>query len=163
MGQYHQIVNFDKKERVSPHKIGLGLKQIEHTHTVATLADVLYMLVTTSPNRGGGDLDFDQSLESVFKTWGRWVGDRVAVYGDYTEPEDVPFLNEAQRKEVEQYADITDSIIPAFEKAFYVKIDRPGDGWRNRELSKDWSWLLGDDQELSEPLAPDMVIMRPKT
>ncbi len=77
MGQYHTLVNFDKKEVVSPHNIGLGLKQCEHTHTVASLSDVLYMLTCTSPARGGGDLEVSDKLESKFKTFGRWVGDRV--------------------------------------------------------------------------------------
>jgi hypothetical protein len=75
MGQYHKAVNFDKDEIVNPHKIGLGLKQIEHTHAVASLADVLYMLTTAAPGRGGGDFAYDFQLENEFKTFGRWVGD----------------------------------------------------------------------------------------
>ena len=148
MGQYHTLVNFDREETVRPRSIGLGLKQVEHTHTVAGLADVLYMLVTTSPNRGGGDLAYDEELEKKFRTFGRWAGDRVAVFGDYTEPEDVRFLGKTKANaicdDVEQYTDISDLIIPAFSLAFGVTIE-PGKGWRGRELkAEEWSWLLPD-------------------
>ena len=30
MGQYHVLINYDKKEVVTPHELGLGLKQWEH-------------------------------------------------------------------------------------------------------------------------------------
>ena len=33
MGQYHKLINLDKKEFVDPHKLGLGLKQVEHSFT----------------------------------------------------------------------------------------------------------------------------------
>ena len=146
MGQYHTIVNFDKREKVSPHAIGLGLKQIEHTHTVASLSDVLYMLMSTSPNRGGGDLDVDGKLEQAFRTWGRWVGDRVAVFGDYTEPADVPFLKMKPDKDpTEHYKNIGNAIIPALELAFQVKV-KPGPGWRDRELEW-WSRIPAVEQE----------------
>ena len=148
MGQYHQLVNFDKKEVVSPHSIGLGFKQVEHTHVVASLADVLYILTTTSPNRGGGDLAYSDQYEERFKTFGRWVGDRVAVLGDYTETEDVPFLrfenNEGLHKHIESFTEISDSILPAFCHAFGVTIEK-GVGWRDRELkAEDWHWLFPD-------------------
>ena len=40
MGQYHVLVNYDKKEVVVPHGLGLGLKQYEHTGEYnGTLAD----------------------------------------------------------------------------------------------------------------------------
>ena len=145
MGQYHKAVNFDKKEFVTPHKIGLGLKQVEHTHCVASLSDVLYMLTSTSPNRGGGDLPFDNQLEDNFKTFGRWVGDKVAILGDYTDFYDVPFLyfrnNEEMDKFFDSFIDISDDILPAFEKAFDVKIEKT-EGWRERKLNKYWDWLF---------------------
>ncbi len=146
MGQYHTIVNFDKREKVSPHAIGLGLKQIEHTHTVASLSDVLYMLMSTSPNRGGGDLDVDGKLEEAFRTWGRWVGDRVAVFGDYTEPADVPFLKmKPDKNPTEHYKNIGNAILPALELAFQVKV-KPGPGWRDRELEW-WSRIPAVEQK----------------
>ncbi len=140
MGQYHKLVNFDKKEAVSPHKIGLGLKQIEHTHALASLADVLYILTTTSPKRGCGDLEYLSEYEEKFRTFGRWVGDRVAVFGDYSEAKDVPFLGfdntEKLMTHVEGFTDISDAILPAFSLAFGVKIEK-GSGWRDRKLSSE--------------------------
>ena len=56
MGQYHVLVNLDKKEVVTPHGLGLGLKQWEHLGEFnGTLADAMYILMMTSPSRGGGD------------------------------------------------------------------------------------------------------------
>jgi hypothetical protein len=56
MGQYHVLVNLDKKEIVTPHGLGLGLKQWEHLGEFnGTLADAMYLLVMTSPASGGGD------------------------------------------------------------------------------------------------------------
>ncbi len=69
MGQYHQLVNFDRKEVVHPHKLGLGLKQAEHTGCPASLSDALYMLVCTSPAGGGGDLLMLPERELEFKSF----------------------------------------------------------------------------------------------
>jgi hypothetical protein len=84
MGQYHMLVNYDKREFVHPHNIGLGLKQWEHIgFEGGTLSDALYILTMTSPRRGGGDLPETEVS-------GRWVGDRCFVLGDYTEATDLP-------------------------------------------------------------------------
>lgn len=90
MGQYHKLVNLDKKEYVDPHSIGLGSKQYEQTGCEGSIADAMYLLVMTSPNRGGGDFP----LTDVS---GKWAGDRVVVLGDYTEDEDLPMFTEASR------------------------------------------------------------------
>lgn len=155
MGQYHQLVNFTKHERINPHAIGLGLKQFEHLHTVASLSDVLYMLLTTSPARGGGDLAVDDEFETAFRTWGRWVGDQVAVVGDYTEVADLEPLGgrfEHRRalhaavldpnKTLYRMTDISQSIIPAFQLAFDVKIQANAHGWAEREHTSEWDWLF---------------------
>jgi hypothetical protein len=84
MGQYHMLVNLDKREFVSPHALGLGLKQREHNGAFdGTLADALYFLTMTSPARGGGDYP-ETEISS------RWAGDRCVVLGDYTVDEDIP-------------------------------------------------------------------------
>ena len=84
IGQYHVLANLDKREVVDPHALGLGLKQWEQIGAFyGSLADALYILTTTSPARGGGD------LERVSIS-GRWVGDRVVVLGDYTVDDDIP-------------------------------------------------------------------------
>lgn len=86
MGQYHSIYNLDKLEVVHPHDIGLGAKQREHTGHLASLSDMLYVLTTCSPMRGGGDFVAEVNADFI----GRWVGDRVVVVGDYSEDGDIP-------------------------------------------------------------------------
>lgn len=89
MGQYHLLVNVDKREYLNPSSIGLGSKQWEHQsgpgwEICGSLSDAMYILTMTSPNRGGGDMPSHHDIS------GRWAGDRVMVVGDYTEDEDLP-------------------------------------------------------------------------
>ena len=86
MGQYHSIYNLDKQEVIHPHDIGLGAKQREHTGHEASLSDMMYVLATCSPMRGGGDFWAEVMANFI----GRWVGDRVVVIGDYSEQGDIP-------------------------------------------------------------------------
>lgn len=126
MGQYHVLVNYDKKEVVVPHGLGLGLKQYEHTGEYnGTLADAMYLLVMTSPARGGGDFP-STNISS------RWAGDRVLVVGDYTEDSDVPSIPNVGLlyNDSEKYTDITDLVAEAFEQVFRVKVS--GEGWKKR-------------------------------
>lgn len=126
MGQYHHLVNVDKKEVVNPHGLGLGLKQWEHLGDFdGTLADAMYILMMTSPARGGGDLP--QTDIS-----GRWTGDRVLVLGDYTEDSDVPSIPNVGLlySESDHYTDITDMVAKAFETVFRIRIS--GEGWKSR-------------------------------
>ena len=126
MGQYHVLVNYDKKEVVVPHGLGLGLKQYEHTGEYnGTLADAMYLLVMTSPARGGGDFP-STNISS------RWAGDRVLVLGDYTEDSDVPSIPNVGSlyAESESYTDITDLVAEAFGQVFRLKFS--GEGWKKR-------------------------------
>jgi len=82
MGQYHKLVNLDKKEVVEPHDIGLFSKQYEHTGTDGSLADAIYLLVMSSPASGGGDWPHTEVS-------GRWCGDRVVILGDYTQADSI--------------------------------------------------------------------------
>ena len=128
MGQYHHLVNIDKKEVVNPHGLGLGLKQWEHNGNFnGTLADAMYILMMTSPARGGGDYPATDISS-------RWAGDRVVVLGDYTEDSDLPSIPNAGSlySESDGYTDITDMVASAFEQVFKVRIT--GDGWKQREL-----------------------------
>jgi len=86
MGQYHSIYNLDKQEVIHPHDIGLGAKQREHTGHEASLSDMLYVLTTCSPMRGGGDFWAEVMANFI----GRWAGDRCVVIGDYAEDSDIP-------------------------------------------------------------------------
>ena len=125
MGQYHVLANLDKKEVVTPHGLGMGLKQWEHIGGTASLADAQYILTMTSPNRGGGDLP-----ETGIS--GRWAGDRVVVLGDYTTDADLPNVPNAGSLwgETDKWVDITDFVATAFEAVFSIKIT--GEGWKTR-------------------------------
>jgi hypothetical protein len=92
MGQYHMLVNSDKKEFVNPRDLGFGAKQLEHCGFLGDLPLVQYWLTMASPGRGFGDFVITGDNESVL---GRWRGDRVFVLGDYTEIGDVPKVRSA--------------------------------------------------------------------
>ena len=115
MGQYHIIVNLDKKEYLHPHNFNDGLKFLEFVNSGTTLA--MCVLMAHSNGLGGGDftppdLDYINKTEpmrvwddkkgafiKIQKTFtqkdhdeicsymGHWVGDRVIILGDYSEYE----------------------------------------------------------------------------
>lgn len=123
MGQYHVLVNYDKQETVTPHQLGLGLKQWEHIGEFnGTLADALYILTMTSPARGGGDLP-----ETAIS--GRWAGDRCFVYGDYTEASDLP-TGIYESMKLDNYTEIGELVAEEMGKVFGFRME--GDGWKNR-------------------------------
>ena len=99
MGQYHLIVNTDKKNYLCPTRLGDGLKLLEFGDGGATLT-ALAILLAQDNGRGLGDLHVampDTPLES----WeqgkcglkrirtphahlvGSWAGDRISIAGDY--------------------------------------------------------------------------------
>lgn len=88
MGQYHLLANLDKHEVVLPRGLDFGFKQREHAGFRGSMSDALYLLLMTSPARGGGDWPFTTSS-------GAWTGDRVVVLGDYTQDEDLPDIPHA--------------------------------------------------------------------
>ena len=87
MGQYHKIVNMDKKQFLQPHKFDDGLKLMEFgcssDGTMTALA-VLLACACKGGARGGGD------IHSADPLVGSWAGDRIAIVGDYMRPEDLP-------------------------------------------------------------------------
>ena len=87
MGQYHFIVNLDKREFINPHKLGVGLKACEQLTNPAGTAQALFVLLVCSNGRGGGDLAVTRGFEE--RVIGRWAGDRIAVVGDYAEDYDI--------------------------------------------------------------------------
>jgi hypothetical protein len=131
MGQYHILVNLDKREFVSPHDLGLGLKQREHNGAFdGTLADALYFLTMTSPARGGGD--YPQTEIS-----GRWAGDRCIVLGDYTEDSDLPhyigagsLYEQIGENTHGEWRDISDEVADELGLVFGFRME--GDGWKKR-------------------------------
>jgi hypothetical protein len=118
MGQYHKLINLDKREQVNPENLGLGAKQYEQTGTAGDFGDALYLLLMSSPNRGGGDWDYFPNLS------GRWVGDRVIVLGDYTEDEDLPSYENASLLYSGSYdwLDISEEVAEALAKV-YKRLD----------------------------------------
>ena len=109
MGQYHKIVNLDKHEFLNPHQLGSGLKAWEQIAGGPGTPAALFILLTASNGRGGGDFNtgrhsynaaapgdewdwHDEETEesSRIEQWiGRWAGDRIAVIGDYAEAGDL--------------------------------------------------------------------------
>ena len=135
MGQYHKLVNLDRKEQVQPYNLGLGAKQYEQTGDNGSLSDALYLLVMTSPARGGGDWENFDGLS------GRWAGDCVVVLGDYTEDEDLPGYENASKLYSQSYdwLDLSDEVAVALGKVFGFEIDTEENGWRTRkQLEAHW-------------------------
>jgi hypothetical protein len=131
MGQYHILVNLDKREFVSPHGLGLGLKQREHNGAFdGTLADALYFLTMTSPDRGGGDYQHTEISA-------RWAGDRCVVLGDYTEDSDIPnyigagsLYEQIGENAHGEWRDISDEVADELGLVFGFRME--GDGWKRR-------------------------------
>jgi len=82
MGQYHAVVNLDKKEFISPWDMGSGAKAWEQAANSYTTPAGMFMLMVCPKPRGGGD--FAQNDVA-----GRWHGDRVVIVGDYAEAGDM--------------------------------------------------------------------------
>jgi len=88
MGQYHLVCNLDKKEFLSPDKLGVGSKAWEQMASYGGTTAALFALLICSRERGGGDLGHDDAV-------GRWAGNRVAIVGDYAEDEDLAIEHKA--------------------------------------------------------------------
>ncbi len=83
MGQFHCIVNIDKREFIHPCEFNDGQKLMEFGHSGAGTLFALSVLLSNSRHRGGGDLYSDDT-----EYYGRWAGDRIVIAGDYAEPPD---------------------------------------------------------------------------
>lgn len=93
MGQYHYVVNLDRREYLHPHKFGDGLKLMEFGNSAGgtmTALSILLGICSRGGGRGGGDFRFDDPRV------GSWAGDRIAIIGDYNEPEDLPGFTDYQ-------------------------------------------------------------------
>jgi hypothetical protein len=87
MGQYHFLVNLDKKQVIHAHQIGNGFKLLEQIGWEYSTATGLVMLLAASSRNGGrGGGDFHSGHPLI----GSWAGDRIAFVGDYAKPEDIP-------------------------------------------------------------------------
>lgn len=71
MGQGFVLINYDKKEFVSPHDLGLGYKLGEFGYHPSFYSG-------NKPDFQGSLIQFARDLMET-----RWQGDRVALVGDY--------------------------------------------------------------------------------
>jgi len=132
MGQYHILVNLDKREYVNPHMLGAGLKLWEQLMT-PQYGGALVALLAVSNGRGGGDLERSPLV-------GRWGGDRIAIVGDYAEDGDLAPEHKASEiydRHEEEWTDISSEIAGLIEREMGGKFS--GDGWR------DWEGLPDHD------------------
>ena len=162
MGQYHYLINLDKKQFVHPHQIGNGLKLKEQTGWPYSTATALVMMLAASSRdggRGGGDFHAPHPLI------GAWAGDRIAFVGDYAEPEDIPGIDAPRIYEVcsceakagtngEQYPDGWTDISTQVREMMCVEfgIRYSGEGWLDIVEAK--------GRKAKPLLAPDLVVTR---
>jgi len=100
MGQYHQIYNLDKIERIHPHSIDNGLKLYEQVGHIRSTSTALFALLANSNGRGGGDFPTHPLI-------GSWAGDRILIQGDYAKPTDRGAMPEDV---LESFTDISEQV-----------------------------------------------------
>ena len=101
MGQYHEVYNLDKKERIYPHAIDNGLKLYEQVGHIGSTSTALFALLANSNGRGGGDFPQHPMI-------GRWAGDRILVQGDYAKKDDSGYVNPDV---LEGFKDISEQVV----------------------------------------------------
>lgn len=84
MGQYHIVINLDKKEYIKPHMCGDGAKLLEFGASGEGVMFCLALLLAKDNGRGGGDASGDNQLI------GSWAGDRIIISGDYGDKNQPP-------------------------------------------------------------------------
>lgn len=89
MGQYYYTMNVDKKQYLHPHKFDEGLKLMEFSMCRGGTMTALALLLAVGNGRGSGDARCSDPKHMI----GSWAGDRIAVVGDYCEPDDVPGID----------------------------------------------------------------------
>lgn len=121
MGQYHIIVNLDKKEYLYPHVFGDGLKLIEFGCSGQGTLTGLTLLLSDSNGRGGGDfgpLDDNNII-------GSWAKNRVVITGDYGDPyiESSADYSENNLYSVanDSYTDISEKVVRLMCKDEYIR------------------------------------------
>lgn len=194
MGQYWKLVNLDKREFVEPHKLGCGLKLWEQIANHPGTGVAMQILCADMPEpRGGGDLDLDVNWHGpergdmggagpmpeeypaiASRTIGRWVGDRVALIGDYAEEGDKcgwdratgePVYNlchewsgrPGDEAPIGAFKDISGDVCAVIEHELRGKF--VGDGWRDFDdhrsrVHRAWWDLMqafpwGEDEEIN--------------
>lgn len=145
MGQYHYIVNADKRQFINPHGLGDGVKLMEFGNSAGGALTALAIVLAVSNGRGGGDLRFESEVI------GSWGGDRIAIVGDYAEDTDLPASFDPQPNSIfhrclekgetvrpeydglPTYRDITTDVRPCIEAdGLFTFETRPGSGYVSR-------------------------------
>jgi len=85
MGQYFLIVNPAKRQYLTSHAFGAGLKLMEFTNQEHGPLQAMAVLMADSNGRGGGDLGTDGLTDAELALIGSWAGDPVYVTGDYAD------------------------------------------------------------------------------
>lgn len=96
MGQYYVICNLDKRQMLTPHKLGDGSKLLEFGCSPDGTMAGLAILLADGNGRGGGDL---RSKNPII---GTWAGDRIVIAGHYAD--DGKFLDGATDHNLFSYA-----------------------------------------------------------
>ena len=182
MGQYYVPVNLDKRQYLSPHKFGDGMKLLELGCSMNGTMTGLAILLADGNNRGGGDLRSDDPII------GSWAGDRIVLAGDYAD--EGKFLDDMAELDVEDentpnaertlysyaqdgFEDITGKVMKAMMADQYVGPDvrcalERGIGWDEDEETERQALIehackLGlrssEGEQQSKELRPDMVIV----
>ena len=124
MGQYHMLVNIDKKEYVDPWGFDGLAKAQEELHNKITPAGLFFLMVCPAA-RGVGDFDEGEYA-------GRWHGDRVVVLGDYFEADDFEGAADLDWSTIrEEWTNIADGLAQALIAEGYS----PGWDWQKGETA----------------------------
>lgn len=126
MGQWYLLANLSKQEYVSPGGIKGGSKAWEWAANIAQAGPIV-LLLGWSNNTGGGDPDWDHP--DIKPIAGRWAGDRIALIGDYYEPDErgLPTHKEVR----ENFTEISHLLIPAWNEFIEVPKYKIGEGPRD--------------------------------
>jgi hypothetical protein len=167
MGQYHYLVNLDKKQVVHPHQVGNGQKLREQVGGPYSTATVLVMLLAASSKgggRGGGDFHAEHPLV------GSWAGDRIAFIGDYALLEDIPDFDApliyeqckaacglekegSKPKGWQEWTNLSAQARDMMAAEFGIRYT--GDGWMDI--------VEENDRKAPHPMCPDVVITMRRT
>jgi len=136
MGQYHLIVNLDKKEFLHPHELGDGLKLREFSSGGFSIQG-LALLLASSNGFGGGDFYIDTEFSHIP---GRWAGDRIVIAGDYDNVEGSPGKNLFTDCFEGKFQDISYQVLLALLSNEYEQEEvAKGEGWHYENLREVYS------------------------
>ena len=156
MGQYHKVVNLDKKEYLHPHELGDGLKLMEFGASAMGTMTALALLLACSNGRGGGDFHNTQSKTkegypvndvdpSAMELIGSWAGCRIAIVGDYAEDQDMEKQFHAGR-----IYTLCDDVVGLEDRQNWARSEDNGD-------MDNWAWVLEvEEKDLYKNISPMM-------